>query len=89
MASGRLAGSWDEAENLLGLLHGVVAGIDDLNARAKFSGDRLGRCRLFELVIVIFCNQGNQNFEFVHRAAHFTGLRTGDGTALLGLLNAP
>ncbi len=60
-----------KAQNLLGLLYGIVAGIDDLNVSPKFQRGRLGRGCLFELIIVVFCNQGNQNLEFVHGGAPF------------------
>jgi hypothetical protein len=44
-----------------------------LNVDAKFESRRLCRGGLLELIIVAFCNQGNQKLEFVHGGARHLG----------------
>ena len=53
---GTLGWILDKTKKLLRLLHGIVAGVDNLHIGSKLDRRRLGRGCLFELVIVIFCN---------------------------------
>ena len=59
----------DEGQNLLGLLHSIIAGINDLNVSPELGCSRFRRRGLLQLIIVFLSNQRNHNVEFVHDGA--------------------
>ena len=61
-----LGGVLDYTQQLLALIDGVVAGIDDLNVCIQAPGSTFGGRGLFLLVVIVICNERNQHVELRH-----------------------